>query len=155
MKELLKNKQLLLLISAASMLTFLVIIIVIILIFKSTSLIQQSQPQPTTITPAPSIRSGNNENDIQQSAEYRKSFEEYTKELQPTIKIDREIGKLLNKLPHIGKNFRMDYSYSQNQFTVTINNTNRNTGMTEFNQFLLSNNIKEQSWIKNLQIVYE
>lgn len=156
MKELIKNKQLLIPIISAVILATFVLIIAINLLFRPTSPNPPTSPTPTSSqVKFPTINPGTNENDIEQSETYRKSFQKASEEERPLFERDRTVGKLLNKLPYIGNNFHMEYSYAQNQFSVTIKNNNRDTGIKEFNQFLNVNGIENQNWIQNLTILYE
>jgi hypothetical protein len=57
---------------------------------------------------------------------------------------------LIEKTPYIGKNFSFYYSFSNDQFTVYINNKNFKAGEEEFENFLKQNGVDDKSWITNL-----
>ena len=57
-------------------------------------------------------------------------------------------------LPYYGKLFSLFYDYSKASFILTLNKSNIKEGTKEFNAFLQTNGIQNETWLENLITQY-
>lgn len=72
---------------------------------------------------------------------------------QEQLNRDSKVGQLIHQLPYSGQFFTMDYSFSSNQFVVTIQQGQESQSNQELDLFLKQNGIENRSWIKNLTFI--
>lgn len=63
-----------------------------------------------------------------------------------------KVSQLIKKLPYIGNNFSLSYSFSTNKFTLVLKKDQETAGNQEFDSFLNDNQIQNRSWFNNLII---
>ena len=63
------------------------------------------------------------------------------------------IQALVDKTPHIEKNFSLYYNFNDNQFVLHINLYSETQGNIDFDNFLKQNGVMSRSWFTNLVIL--
>jgi hypothetical protein len=72
-----------------------------------------------------------------------------------TVNEDAKKGELINILPYSGAYFSFDFDFVKNTFVLTLDKSNIVAGNNNFDVFLKNNGIQNQSWFKDLQIIYQ
>lgn len=117
-----------------------IVILILILIFLTLPGKKQNAPIKT---PAP-IQSGSSVNNYY-----------WTKETRDASKKSYAVGELIDKLPHRGTNFTMQYDIDKDEFTVVLNSENLALANKELDAFLVENKIGERSWIPKIVVKRE
>lgn len=65
------------------------------------------------------------------------------------------VMNLLEKLPHQGTYFSLDYDYDKGTFILSYAKTNIPLAEENFKAFLNQNQVKDSSWIENIVISYK
>lgn len=78
-----------------------------------------------------------------------------TKEGQEVLDNDFKIGQLTKKLPYTGEKFTLSYDFDKNSFTVLIDQSEKEEGLKELDDFLNQNGIKDRNLLYNLSIQNE
>lgn len=75
-----------------------------------------------------------------------------TEEDKKIFNKDRLIGQLIKKLPYQGQLFKLEYDYSNNSFTVSLDNSDSAKANSELGAFLKDNQIENRNWLYNLEV---
>lgn len=62
------------------------------------------------------------------------------------------VSKLTGSLPYQGKNFYLEYFYSNFTYQLTYYSGKEDQGEKEFEQYLKDNQVEDKSWLKRLVI---
>lgn len=132
------------------------LVIVTVLVGASALLLEKlylkntNQPQ-YSISPTPTRSSSI----FPGSEQYQHSSEVIRETEAPLQKQGEKIATLIKLLPYTGNNFKLEYRIADNTFIVTINKNNQQVGNQEFDVFLKSQGIDNQTQLGQISIVYQ
>lgn len=78
-----------------------------------------------------------------ESPEYNQSFQQIAEQESPYHAKRQRVAQLILKLPYSGKNFSLEYDYSNNKFYLTLNKQNPELGLNEYRELLKNNGVEE------------
>jgi hypothetical protein len=130
---------------------FLVILIGINVLFSSLTINKQPVPStaPTTapnIMPKPSNVPIGTHPSSREFDEDQKKFQEIAQQEEPIYQQWNKVASMRKSLPYYGKLFSLFYDYSKASFILTLNKSNIKEGTKEFNAFLQTNGIQNETW---------
>jgi hypothetical protein len=145
---------------------FITVTILVFLIFSTLVLLNLTKPTPS-IKPTISPKPATTYNPVGTSApiaslspstptqikrpETGTDYQVITPKEEQKIDQDNAVGQLIKKLPYQSANFSLEYEFSTNKFTLTLNQNNLTAANNEFDQFLKDNSIQNRNWLYNLR----
>ncbi len=75
-----------------------------------------------------------------------------TAEDERILKEDARVGTFISELPYLGQYVRVDYSYTENKFTVRMDPDNIPQAENEYNTLLIDKGIAERIKVYNVEV---